>query len=400
MSKIKMLVTTIDAAGVGFFRMKAPHIHLQEMFQNDIHIDIIDISDFTDITRYKDYNIIFCHRSLTPDIGATPEIYKRLKQQNPNQIIIGDIDDHWLVDPSHGLYQIIKFQQIDKKIVENLKIFDYVTTTNEYFASKIRQYNKNVVIFPNAINPRDKQFIPNREENDRIGVGYLGGSSHLKDLQLLHGVTNVLSGDKSIMDKTQLVLCGFDLRGTKTTINAQTGEQMQEPIKPHETVWYDYEKIVTDNYNIISPQYKNYLDRFTQGTFDDKNEPYRRRWTLPINKYATNYNYFDISLAPLVETEFNRVKSSLKVMEAGFHKKALIASHIEPYSEDIIDGKNGFLIEQKRSHKDWHKTIKKLINNPEQIKDMGEALYETVKEKYNLDFVSKNRMEFYRSVIK
>ena len=50
-------------------------------------------------------------------------------------------------------------------------------------------YNKNVVIFPNAINPRDKQFISNREENDRIGVGYLGGSSHLKDLQLLQGVT-------------------------------------------------------------------------------------------------------------------------------------------------------------------------------------------------------------------
>jgi hypothetical protein len=116
-----MLVTTIDSAGVGFFRMKAPHIHLQEMFQDDIHIDIIEISDFTDITKYKDYNIIFCHRSLTPDIGATPEIYKRLKQQNPNQIIIGDIDDHWLVDPSHGLYQIIKFQQIDKKIeIDNL----------------------------------------------------------------------------------------------------------------------------------------------------------------------------------------------------------------------------------------------------------------------------------------
>jgi hypothetical protein len=31
---------------------------------------------------------------------------------------------------------------------------------------------------------------------------------------------------------------------------------------------------------------------------------------------------------------------------------------------------------------------------------MGDALYETVKEKYNLDFVSKNRMEFYRSVLK
>ena len=55
------------------------------------------------------------------------------------------------------------------------------------------------------------------------------------------------------------------------------------------------------------------------------NEPYRRVWTKPITSYATNYNMFDVSLAPLKESTFNRVKSQLKVIEAGFHKKALIA---------------------------------------------------------------------------
>lgn len=395
-----MLVTTIDQSGIGFFRSKTPHIMIQQLFPNDIHIDIVEISDFTDITKYAEYDIIFCHRSLTPDIGATPEIYKKLKQQRPDQIIIGDIDDHWLVDPSHGLYQIVKHQQLDKKIIENLKIFDYVTTTTNYFANKIRQFNKNVLVFPNAINPKERQFTPNREENTKIGVGYLGGSSHLKDLGLLQGMTNVLSNDKDLFDKMQFVLCGFDLRGTKTTINSETGEQTQESILPKETVWYDYEKIVTDNYNIIDQKYKTFLDTFKQGNYDDKNESYRRRWTLPINTYATNYNYFDISLAPLADTEFNRVKSNLKVIEAGFHKKCIIASNIEPYAEDIIHGKNGFLVNQKRNHKDWHKIIKKLVNNPELIKEMGEALYETVKDKYSLETVSRSRFDFYRSLKK
>jgi hypothetical protein len=33
------------------------------------------------------------------------------------------------------------------------------------------------------------------------------------------------------------------------------------------------------------------------------------------------------------------------------------------------------------------------------IKDMGERLYETVKDKYDLNVVTKQRAEFYKSII-
>jgi glycosyltransferase involved in cell wall biosynthesis len=103
------------------------------------------------------------------------------------------------------------------------------------------------------------------------------------------------------------------------------------------------------------------------------------------------------------------MKSQLKVIEAGFYKKALIASEVGPYTIDLVhclkNGEfnkegNAILIPESRNHSDWSKSIKKLVQNPEMIKELGERLYNTVKDKYDLNVVTKNRAEFYKSLIK
>jgi glycosyltransferase involved in cell wall biosynthesis len=58
------------------------------------------------------------------------------------------------------------------------------------------------------------------------------------------------------------------------------------------------------------------------------------------------------------------------------------------------------LVDENRNHSDWAKWIKKLVENPNMVQDMGERLYETVKDKYDLNQVSKTRAEFYKSLIK
>jgi glycosyltransferase involved in cell wall biosynthesis len=97
------------------------------------------------------------------------------------------------------------------------------------------------------------------------------------------------------------------------------------------------------------------------------------------------------------------MKSQLKVIEAGFYKKAIIASNIGPYTIDLkhcmdngnfVDG-NAILINEARNHADWAKFIEKLVKNPNLIKDMGERLYETVKDKYDLSNVTNDRKQFY-----
>jgi glycosyltransferase involved in cell wall biosynthesis len=58
------------------------------------------------------------------------------------------------------------------------------------------------------------------------------------------------------------------------------------------------------------------------------------------------------------------------------------------------------LVDENRNHGDWAKYIQKLVKNRNLVTDMGERLYETVKDTYNLNVVTKTRSEFYKSILK
>jgi len=402
--KVKVLVLPSDTSGVGKFRSVDPHVMLQNLYPDDFHVDIDYQPKVDDMNYWSQYQIVHFHRTIGTDYDKCPELIEKLKSMGI--IVIGDIDDYWLPTKEHPIQQLILNNKIHEKITANLKVASYVTTTTDIFAFEIKKYNKNVFVFPNAINPRESQFNEPTLPSDKIRVGWLGGSSHLHDLKLLDGMVSKLS---PIKDKLQYYVCGFDTRGTVTEINKQTNQETKRAIKPEETVWVKYEEIFTDKYKIVTPKYKEYLDKFEDNEYLGwQNENYVRVWTKPTTTYAKNYSKFDISLSPIVDHVFNRMKSQLKVIEAGFYKKALIASNIGPYTIDLkhslnngnfTDG-NALLVDKNKNHSDWAKYIKKLVDNPNMITDMGERLYETVKDRYDLNKVTIDRKEFYLSIIK
>jgi len=405
-TKIKILVIPSDRTGVSYFRSSKPHIALEEKYSELFHIDIEYEPQLNNDEWLKQYDIIHYHRTLG-DYAQLPDLLNRL--DSLGIVTIMDLDDYWSPGPHHPAYLLIKNSGLYKMILNNIKISRNVTTTTSIFANEISKVNKNVYVLPNAIDPNEKQFTPNSEPSDRVRIGWLGGSSHLKDLEILNGVVGRIKGE-GLIDKVQFVLCGYDLRGTMTIIDEQTKEQKQRPIKPHESVWYQYEKIFTDDYTTISPEYKDFLLKFKNEDYKNvANEPYRRVWTKPISTYALNYNLFDVSLAPIEDNIFNKVKSQLKVIEAGFHKKAIIAQDFGPYQIDIktaqqfggvwdING-NGILIDSNKNHKDWFKSIKKLIEQPELIKQLSENLYNTVKDTYSIDKVTDDRKDLYLKLV-
>jgi len=403
--KIKVLVLPSDRTGVSKFRSVDPHVMLQNTYNDDFHVDIDYEPRINDPNYWKQYQIVHVHRNIGQIYEHTPQIIKNLKSMGI--IVIVDIDDYWLPTIDHPIHRIIVQEKINEKIVANLKEASYVTTTTNLFANEIRKINKNVLVLPNAIDPNEPQFNQKSEESDKIRIGWLGGSSHLHDLKLLDGFVSKIGREHN--EKIQYVLCGFDTRGTVTEINKQTGQQTQRPIKPEETVWMRYEEIFTDNYRTIDENYKKFLMEFREGQYPSNIQlPYQRVWTKPVTSYAMNYSKFDISLAPIKNHIFNRMKSQLKVIEAGFYKKAIIASEVGPYTIDLkhclkdgmfVDG-NAMLVQENRNHGDWSKFIKKLVTNPNLITDMGERLYETVKDTYDLRVVTKTRAEFYLSLIK
>jgi glycosyltransferase involved in cell wall biosynthesis len=243
----------------------------------------------------------------------------------------------------------------------------------------------------------------------RNGKSMWIGNSHLKDLEILNKLVNKLN-NCGMMEKLQFVLCGFDLRGTHTEIDRNTGEQRVRNILPKESVWYQYERIFTDDYKTVSKDYYKFLNKFVNEEYPDvKNEAYRRVWTKNVSKYANNYNLFDVSIVPLEENTFNKCKSELKIIESGYHKKAMIIQNFGPYTINTknILGFNGainedgnvILIDSKKNDKDWFNAIKKLINNPELIPLLANNLNKMVNEKYSLTIITEKRKYLYKKLL-
>ena len=406
--KINVLVIPSDTFGVGHYRSVSPHTHLDRLYGDDFNVEIKYNVNWANHSEFDKYDIIHIHKGLYNNMNVFWEFLDYCKENNITTVM--DIDDNWDVGPQHPLYLTNKSMGVPEKITENLRRFDYVTTTTEIFADKIRKYNRNVLVFPNAIDPSEEQYQPIKNPSKRIRFGFVMGSAHEKDMEQFKGVVNSLPGD--VKEKIQIVLCGFDLRGTVNLMNPDGTLAGQRPIKPKESVWYSYEKTCTDDYKICSPAYKEFLEKFLKGVQWPmvEDEMYRREWTKDVSEFAKHYRNIDVLFAPLDCNGFNEVKSELKFIEAGFTKTAVIATDFGPYTigsrnffkkgGEIDPEGNCILIDPAKKHKGWRKAIIKLANNPEYIDMLATNMYNTVKDKYNIENVTKTRAEWYKSIIK
>lgn len=398
--KIKMLVIPSDRTGVGKFRSVDPHVYIAEHYGDEFDVDIVYNMPNGDLEAFlKQYDLIHIHKQLDKQC----KIIDMIKFLGIPVIL--DIDDHFKLGNDHPMSITAKKEKWHEPIINHLRKADYVTTTTPIFANVIKQHNKNVKVFPNAINPEEKQYaVEKNPRTDRLRVGIICGSSHLKDLELLNGIASKVN-----KDKVQFVLCGFDTRGTRT-IYKEDGSVETRPILPEESVWCDYEKIFTDNYRTISPEHKNFLMKYASYTDDPfVNEPYRRMWTRDINEYATHYQNVDCLIAPLKENEFNKVKSELKEIECGFTHTAFIGQNFGAYTINLVSmiekgGKineegTALLVDSSKNHKQWAKYINKLADDADMLKKLQDNLYNFVKDRYSLAEICKQRVEFYKSII-
>ena len=397
--KIKMLVIPSDRTGVGKLRSVDPHVYIAEHYKDDFDIDIVYNLPKENLDTYlKQYDLIHIHKQL----DKKGEIMKMIKFLEIPVIV--DIDDHYKLGNDHPMSLTAKKERWHEPIINHLKMADYVTTTTPIFAKEISKHNKNVFVMPNAINPEEKQYQQVKNKSNKLRVGIICGSSHLHDIELLGDLAN------RVADNVQIVLCGFDTNGTITTYNRETGEKSQRPIKPEESVWFTYEKILTGDYRGVSPEHKEFLLKFMKNVDDPfTEEKYRRMWTRDITKYATHYENVDVLLAPLKENEFNMMKSQLKTIEAGFTNTALIAQDFGAYQIDSIpmiefggkinENGNCLLVKTSKNHKDWAKYINKLAENPDMVKKLQENLHNYVKDRYSIDAVCAERVKLYKSIV-
>lgn len=276
-------------------------------------------------------------------------------------------------------------ERISEQTIEALKYADFVTTTTDKLASVIKQHNDNVYVLPNAIDPTHEQWINAKIPSNKVRFGYISGVHHEKDAEILYENINLLHFEKELKGKYQLCAAGFNLN------------KIQD--KHYPNPYYKYvEQLFTNNYKHLSKEYAEYLNTYRPEN-DNFDEVYKRLWGLDTLNYGKSYNFIDVSLVPLRETMFSQCKSQLKIIEAGFMKKACIVSNVQPYTIDCTS-ENSILIEPNRNGRGWYKAMKKLITNPEMVKDLGEAMYETVKDKYHIERVNVERKQVFEQWLK
>jgi glycosyltransferase involved in cell wall biosynthesis len=346
-----LLVTGQKIMGGEYHRLIVPH--------SKMHLQGHEVSQMASIdhapeSQLSQFDLIIASRSISR-IGNEENVWKILKRLGIPVII--DTDDHYQLSDSHVLKKEWKLNHRAEALIYNFSQADAIIVTTPYLKYVVSQFNKNVEVFPNTIDFEQPQFIPNPEiaamKSELVNIGWSGSVTHLEDLQLIEG--EILSLNKSPYKDYKFMLAGF---------------------YDGDSIWHKYEKIFTSNYIL-----------------DDNN--YGRINAADVYSYAQAYNLMDIGLIPLRYNEFNRAKSELKMLEMGAFGLGVIVSNVESYQWMSKHGKNCLVAGKK----DWYKSMRRLIENPELRKDLGSQLKEDVKQNSNEALWRKYRIEYYESII-
>lgn len=303
-----------------------------------------------------------------------------------------DIDDYWVLPSHHQLCKLYKLTKHAEKTIQAIKDADFVTTTTTILAERIKPYNANVYVLPNAINPREEQWIPNRVEpsHDRLRFGYVAGSHHQKDVEMIHPELVRLYSDATVRGKWQLLTAGYNFNA------------MPDGSVKHNPYYRYIEQLFTCRFqngkavSLLRDELTFLLEREKLCEFRDMDDPYQRlNGIMDVKKYGVLYDSIDVSLVPLIDTAFNHNKSQLKMIEAGFKRVPVMVSDVLPYRLDFT--KDNVLVTKDN---EWKKNIKYLVENPNKVVDLREKLFEYVSERYDIDIVNKERKQIFEQWLK
>ena len=262
-------------------------------------------------------------------------------QQEKGLKIIVDQDDMIEIEEDNPLAPTHKQKDFLPIIKKTLEIADMVTTTNEYLAKKLAEYNKNVVVLPNYM-LQERWEVEKYYTNygDKVRIGWVGAISHAKDLEYLKEVV------KEVQSKRKNVEFIF----------------------------------------VGDPRAKDLLD----------NQNIEVMLGVPFELYPSKLAglNFDIGLAPLIDNEFARCKSYIKVLEYGINNTCVVASNTLPYQEfkDYIS-----LCDTKE---DFVNSIIELVDNKELREEKAQELNRIVKLSYMLDSNNSNKwVQAYKSLL-
>lgn len=366
--------------GVWYYRCYTPMKDLVERYRDEFDITINGTYTFTDAQKDeigKSYEIVWIHNCLYTS-EFQEEAWKMIvycKKVYGTRFVL-DLDDYWDYHKNHPAVDACRFNAFSDKMMINFQLFDYVTTTTEYFKSVISSYfpAEKVFVFENAISQKDSQFSGHKNPSDKLRIGLTGGSSHTEDIKQLMDFPKYLTEKQ--LEQVEFVLCGYDNRGEKVTVD-ENGKIVERGRLDDKENWW----VQTENH------------------FKSKFKHYRRVESKNIcdGDFGGIYQDIDVLLVPLLNNQFNRCKSELKFIEAGFTSTAVIASKVIPYENYGVNNETCLFV-SKPEPSEWAKAVKKLLRDKELRCRIASNNAFNVRMLRNLERIGDKRAEFLRQI--
>ncbi len=230
-----------------------------------------------------DYDVVFAHR-----LAGRSDLWHEVCA-DPNVLAVYDMDDDLLcVDPENAsCYQI--FHPLEADTRRNVEAADIVTVSGPVLAERYRAINPNVAILPQVI-PDGMPYWPVASDEqlyEPLTVGWAGSMHKRQDWP---GIAEMLA---------------------------------------------DFGRLVPD------ARFRFYGADYSRGLLGPRAD------AVPFTDPMTYWRnlQFDIGIAPLIDTPFNRGKTVTKLIEYGARGIPTVASAIGQYATWIDHGVNGFLVD-------------------------------------------------------
>ena len=177
MEKKILAIIPNQVDGCVYHRIEIPLHHLKGF-------DLTQVNELDGMTDHqlKDFEIVWFNR-LNGIVDSYKQI-ERLQKLGIKYVI--DFDDSWSLPQEHLLYGSYKYYNIPQQLIHLAKNADAIFTTHKYLAGRLKRYNKNTHIAPNAIDPNQPQWQTEGKVLGNMTIfGWCGGVHHYQDLELM-----------------------------------------------------------------------------------------------------------------------------------------------------------------------------------------------------------------------
>lgn len=336
--------------GVGYYRIVKPYQALAKKYK-DIKVDIFN-KELSDKAKGKtaesfweefvsEYDIII---TKAIDNGIAASALKFFCERLGKKLVI-DLDDNYFeVMPDQPAYKYY-YPGSEKRCLFSayLSMVDAIITSTEpltkYYKDFLKTvYQKETPIYTFANYNDKEEWNFKTKKSGKIVIGWAGSTTHDNDLELVMPAINRLMNEYSNVELE--LVGGLTPETAPKVLRYFTSDNNHDKvkIKGGTQAWKGYPEMMS-----------------------------KLKW--------------DIGIAPLLNTEFNRGKSHIKWMEYAMYKIPCVASYTYPYSKNIPEGTGLLAIDGL----DFYRKLKTLVDDESLRKEVGENAYKYISNNLQWD---------------